>query len=72
LNYLSSQRMAQLQERRFIVLKFLGGIPSMAACERCHLKFFAPLGRFGTPGEPENAMREKFDAHECKPMYVVR
>ena len=68
MNYSSSNRISPLQERRFVVLKFIGGIPSMASCERCHLKFFAPLGRLGKPVEAENVMREKFDAHECKPM----
>ena len=60
--------MAPQEELRFIVLQFIGKIPSMATCKQCHLKFFALMGRFGRPVEAENAMREKFDAHHCKPV----
>jgi hypothetical protein len=70
LNYSSFDREPQ-QERRFIVLKFIHRIPTMATCERCHLKFFALLERFGKPVEAEKAMREKFDAHEFKPVHFA-
>jgi len=33
-----------MQERRFLILKYVQKTPSMAAREACHLKFFVPMG----------------------------
>jgi hypothetical protein len=55
-----------MAERRFAILKYNGKTPTLAMCERCHLKFFTPRELTNKPVEAEMYLREKFQWHECK------
>ena len=60
-----------MAERAFVILKRIHATPSLAACERCHLKFFTPLELMGKPREAEEHLRDKFASHTCKPSYFA-
>ena len=53
-------------EPRFVILKHIGEMPSMATCTRCHLKFFAPLELLRDAEQAERQLRDKFVRHECR------
>jgi len=55
-----------MAERRLVVLKYSGKTPSLAMCEKCHLKFFTPRELNKDPVKAEAVLRLKFEAHECK------
>jgi hypothetical protein len=55
-----------VDERKFVILKYLRITPSMAACEACKLKFFVPRELMNDPGEAEGHLRQKYAEHECK------
>jgi len=40
--------------------------PFLATCERCHLKFFTPLGLSDKPIEAEQNLRNRFEIHKCR------
>jgi hypothetical protein len=53
-------------EPRFVILKHIGNMPSMATCTRCHLKFFTPLDLLRDVEQAERHLRDKFVRHECR------
>jgi hypothetical protein len=55
-----------MDERRFLILKYMGRTPSMATCEQCHLRFFVPLELIKDPAQAELKLRQKFVNHKCK------
>jgi hypothetical protein len=55
-----------MTQSSFIILKHMRKAPSMATCERCHIKFFTPLELLSDPMKAENHLRNKFVVHECK------
>jgi len=44
--------MDEQPERRFVILKYMRVTPSLATCDRCHLKFFTPLDVIRDPLTP--------------------
>ncbi len=62
-------RMAEQQsERRFVILNYMRMTPSLATCERCHLRFVTPLELIKEPLEAEHHLRGKFARHSCQPV----
>lgn len=58
--------MAFMDELSFVILKREGGIPSLAMCQRCKLKFFAPREVSDKRDDAEKYLRDRFYAHTCK------
>jgi len=58
-----------MADPRFVILKYMHKTPSLATCERCHIKFFTPLELIGRPLEAEDHLREKYANHTCKPAF---
>lgn len=54
-----------MSEPRLVVLKHNGKTPTLATCDRCHVKFFVPLRAIRNPEQAEIYLREKFATHEC-------
>jgi hypothetical protein len=54
-----------MAERRLVILMYSGKTPSLAMCDACHLKFFAPRDLMNKPVDAEMYLREKFTWHEC-------
>jgi hypothetical protein len=61
-------RMDEQPERRFVILKYMRVTPSLATCDRCHLKFFTPLDVIRDPLDAEQNLRGKFASHTCLPV----
>jgi hypothetical protein len=58
---------AMLTGPRFIILKYMGKSPSMATCERCHVKFFTPLHLIKNPLKAKGNLHDQFSQHTCRP-----
>jgi len=54
-----------MAERNFIVLRYAGRVPAMAACEKCKRKFFTPAAYHEAAGAYEYLF-SKFDHHFCE------
>lgn len=54
-----------MPERKFIVLKYTGKVPLLAACEKCELKFFTPDTYSGDAVGAQEYLFRKFDHHSC-------
>jgi hypothetical protein len=54
-----------LKQTQFIILEQNGGTPSLAACSRCNVKFFAPSELLRDGVKAEKYLREKFARHPC-------
>ena len=57
----------EMAERGFIIMKYMRKTPTVAICDRCHLKFITPLELIGDPPQAEAQLRERFATHVCKP-----
>ena len=55
-----------MDELGFVILKRERGIPSLAMCERCNLKFFTARELSDYPVEAEKYLWGRFNAHKCK------
>jgi hypothetical protein len=52
-------------ETEFSILKFCGQSAAIAACRRCHLKFFTPSKLMQEGVGAEEYLRKKYDEHWC-------
>jgi len=50
---------------KFVILKHMGKTPSMATCERCHVKFFTPLDLLKSPQKAVENLLDQFSRHKC-------
>jgi hypothetical protein len=57
-----------MAELGFTILKRVGKTPSMAACERCKMKFFVPMLLIDDPTAAEQHLWQKYTDHKCKPV----
>jgi len=55
-----------MAERQLAILRYRNQTPSLATCERCHIKFFTPSELLARPAEAGDHLREKFASHTCK------
>jgi hypothetical protein len=54
-------------DRGFVIVRYVGTVPVMASCARCHCKFFTPSSTFARdPVGAEEYLGRKFDVHECE------
>ena len=56
-----------MAERKFIVLRYEGKVPAMAACEKCKRKFFTPATYARDAIGAEEYLFGKFNHHDCDP-----
>lgn len=54
-----------MDEVRFVILKRERGIPSLAMCQRCKLKFFTAREVSSDLVEAQEYLWGKFSAHTC-------
>jgi hypothetical protein len=54
-----------MAERRLVILKFAGRIPTLAGCSECSRKFFTPANFGYDQLRAEHYLSEKFDQHTC-------
>ncbi len=55
----------RLPERSFIILKYVGKVPSLASCAKCQRKFLTPKTYSKEWTGAEEYLRGKFDLHQC-------
>jgi hypothetical protein len=55
-------------QRQLIILKYMRQVPTLATCERCHLKFFTPLHLVHLPDMAAENLWQKFQEHTCRPI----
>jgi hypothetical protein len=55
-----------MPERSFIILKYVGKVPSLASCAKCNHKFFTPNTYSKDSIGAEEYLRGKFDLHQCQ------
>jgi hypothetical protein len=53
-------------ERRFVIVRYEGKVPVMAACAKCEHKFFTPSTFARDPIGAEQYLANKFDLHRCE------
>jgi hypothetical protein len=58
--------MLPMDERHFVILKYAGKTPLVAACEGCQLKFFVPMTLARDPVGAEEYLRQKYAEHYCR------
>jgi hypothetical protein len=58
-------------ESGFVILSRVGKLPSMAACQRCGLKFFLPMPFDGDANQADELLWQKFFQHKCKPEFLA-
>lgn len=54
-----------LPERRFVIVRYEGQAPMMAACTKCLSKFFAPTTLAHDAIGAERCMYHKYNLHRC-------
>jgi hypothetical protein len=54
-------------DRRFVILRYEGKVPSMASCAKCARKFFTPTALMRDASGAEMYLGRKFDLHQCGP-----
>jgi hypothetical protein len=52
-------------ERKFVILRYQGKVPTMAGCAKCQRKFFTPFSFSLDPLGAEWYLLSKFDLHRC-------
>ena len=55
-----------MADRRLVILKFSGKVPTLAGCTACSLKFFTPNTFARDQVGAEHYLSQKFDWHECQ------
>jgi len=53
------------QDRDFVVLRMVDGVPTMAGCVRCGYKFFSPGTFKGDEYGARMYLARKFTGHKC-------
>ena len=54
-------------DRRFVILRYEGKVPTMASCAKCARKFFTPTALMRDASGAEMYLGRKFDLHLCEP-----
>ena len=52
-------------ERRFVIVKYVGKVPSMASCAKCQRKCFSPPTFAPDCVGAAEYLGYKFDVHDC-------
>ena len=53
-------------ERKFVILKHVRKVPSLASCSHCQRKFFTPNSYSNDPIGAEQYLLDKFEIHRCE------
>jgi hypothetical protein len=62
-----SEAPISVMSETFTILRYKNGVPCMASCIKCGLKFFTLADKFlNDPVGAERFLRDKFAGHECK------
>jgi hypothetical protein len=53
-----------MAERSFVIVRYVGKVPAMAACTKCQRKFFTPATHARDAVGADEYLRRKYDLHE--------